>query len=342
MFSFESDYTEGAHPKVLSALIDTNLETVVSYGGDKYSASAAEKIKAACASPDSDVYFLTGGTQTNQIVISSLLKRYEGVIAATTGHVNVHEAGAIEFSGHKVLTLPSHDGKISAAELEEYVDSFYKDPSFDHMVFPGMVYISHPTELGTLYTKAELEAISKVCREKEIYLYLDGARLGYGLMSDETDVTFADVARLTDVFYIGGTKVGALCGEAVVFKKGVMPKRFSTMVKQNGAMLAKSRLLGVQFDALFTDGLYFEVGRHGIDMANRLKKIFASHGIEFSCQSPTNQQFVYLDDETFGKLDGKVKFELWERCSDGRVSYRFVTSWATTDEALDELDRLLS
>ena len=342
MFSFESDYTEGAHPKVLKALADTNLETVVSYGGDKYSASAAEKIKAACASPDSDVYFLTGRTQTNQIVISSLLKQYEGVVAATTGHVNVHEAGAIEFSGHKVLALPSHDGKVCARELEEYIDAFYKDPSFDHMVFPGMVYISHPTELGTLYTKAELEAISKVCREKEIYLYLDGARLGYGLMSDETDVTFADVARLTDVFYIGGTKVGALCGEAVVFKKGVMPKYFATMVKQNGAMLAKGRLLGVQFDALFTDGLYFEVGRHGIDMANRLKKIFSSHGIEFSCQSPTNQQFVYLDDETFRKLDGKVKFELWERCPDGRISYRFVTSWATADEALEELDRLLS
>lgn len=341
MIPFESDYTEGAHPDVLSKLIETNLETLVSYGNDKYSLSAEEKIKEACASPDSDVYLLTGGTQTNKIIISSLLKSYEGVIAADTGHVAAHEAGAIEFSGHKVLTIPNKDGKIAAGDIDALIEKFYSDPSYEHMVFPGMVYISHPTEYGTLYTLDELSAISEVCRKRNIPLYLDGARLGYGIMSKNTDVTLRDIARLCDVFYIGGTKVGALCGEAVVFAKGVMPKYFATIVKQNGAMLAKGRVVGVQFDALFTDGLYEKIGAHGIEMAEKLKALFISKGYELYIDSPTNQQFVILDDKTAEKLMDKVKFGLWERLGGGKSAYRFVTSWATRREYIDELAKLL-
>lgn len=341
MISFESDYTEGAHPKVLDALVKTNLETLVSYGNDKYSESAKEKIKTACGAPDADVYFLTGGTQTNQIVISSLLKSYEGVISADTGHVAAHEAGAIEFSGHKVLTLPHDNGKIKATDVDAFVKAFYADDSHEHMVFPGMVYISHPTEYGTLYTLEELTALSEVCRKWSLPLYADGARLGYGIMSKNTDVTLKDVARLCDVFYIGGTKVGALCGEAVVFTHGNMPKYFATFVKQNGAMIAKGRLIGVQFDALFTDSLYEKVGAHGIEMAEKLRELFASKGIPFHIDSPTNQQFVILDEGYAAKLREKVKFSTWEVLSGGRSAYRFVTSWATKPEDIDTLAELL-
>ena len=341
MLSFESDYTEGAHPAVLSHLINTNLVTVKSYGADKYSASAAEKIRHACDCPRAEVVFLTGGTQTNLVVISSLLRSYEGVIAAKTGHIAGHEAGAIEYTGHKVLELPAHDGKLDAGEVADFCRAFYADANHEHMVFPGMVYISHPTEYGTLYTKEELCALSAVCREYGLPLFMDGARLGYGLMSDNTDVTLADIAQLCDVFYIGGTKVGALCGEAVVFTKGNRPLHFLTAVKQHGALLAKGRLVGVQFDALFTDDLYFHIGRHAIDMANRLKAAFLEKGYTLHIDSPTNQQFIVLDNVTLAALQAQVAFSVWEPLDSEHTVVRFVTSWATAPEDIDRLKSLL-
>ncbi len=341
MISFESDYTEGAHPLILQKFIETNMETLVSYGNDKYTKSAAEKIKTACRNPNAEVYLLTGGTQTNKLVISSLLAPYEGVVAAATGHIAAHEAGAIEASGHKVLTLPQHEGKIRASELEALVDGFYKDGSYEHMVFPGMVYISHSTEYGTLYTKAELEEISALCRKLKLPLFLDGARLGYALSSFDTDVTLSDIARLCDVFYIGGTKVGALCGEAVVFSGIPMPRHFCTFVKQNGAMLAKSRLLGVQFDTLFTDGLYEKLGAHGIAMAEKLKNLFKNKGYEFYMNSPTNQQFIVMEESFAAKLMEQVKFEIWEHLGNGKLAVRFVTSWATDESSIDALAQLI-
>ena len=239
MLHFENDYNKGIHPQLLQALVDSNQESFAGYGMDSYCAQAAEKMKAACHCPEAEIFFLSGGTQTNQVVIDSLLTSYEGVIAAETGHVSTHEAGAIEFTGHKVLTLPSHQGKIQAAELAAYVDNFYRDGNHDHMVFPGMVYISHPTEYGTLYTKEELTAISDVCRQYQLPLFIDGARLGYGLAAKETDVDLPTIAELSDVFYIGGTKMGAFIGEAVVFTKQNTPKHFVTTVKQHGALLQK-------------------------------------------------------------------------------------------------------
>lgn len=341
MLSFSCDYLEGAHPKVLERLISTNLCQQVGYSEDEFCASAREKIKAAANAPDADVFFLVGGTQTNQTVISTMLKPYEGVISAVSGHVNVHEAGAIEYTGHKVLALPSHNGKLWAGEIDAYIKTFYADDSHEHMVFPGMVYISHPTEYGTLYTKKELEELNTVCKKYGIPLFLDGARLGYGIMSYDTDVTLSDIARLCDVFYIGGTKVGALCGEAVVFPNGDAPKYFMTMVKQRGAMVAKGRLLGLQFDALFTDGLYFEISRHAIEMAEKLKKMFADKGYKFFIDSPTNQQFVILENSFMEKLGKEVGFSFWEPYDESHTVVRFATSWATTEEQLDLLDKMI-
>ena len=285
--------------------------------------------------------FLVGGTQTNAIVISSVLRPYEGVVAAKTGHVSVHEAGAIECTGHKVLELPEHDGKIDAGELKQYIEDFYHDGNYEHMVFPGMVYISHPTEYGTLYSKKELSDISAVCREYKLPLYLDGARLGYGLMSRETDVTLADVAELCDVFYIGGTKVGALFGEAVVFTKKNMPKHFMTMVKQRGGLLAKGWLLGLQFDELFTDSLYFNISRHAIDMAELLKQGLHEKGCRFFLESPTNQQFVILENGEMERLKEKVSFSFWEKYDETHTVVRFATSWATSEEDVKSLMGLL-
>ena len=341
MLSFVSDYTCGAHPQVLQRLIDTNTDILPGYGTDAICAAAARKIADACDCEQAQVYFIAGGTQTNQAVISSMLKSYEGVISAATGHINAHEAGAVEYSGHKVLSLPHHDGKLDAAEVRAFIEAFYADGSYDHMVFPGMVYISHPTEYGTLYSKAELTALSAVCREFDIPLFADGARLAYGLMSPETDVTLADLAQLCDVFYIGGTKVGALCGEAVVFTHGNMPAHFNTMVKQRGAMLAKGRLLGVQFDALFTDGLYERIGAHVIDMAMRLKAVFEEKGYRFYLDSPTNQQFVVLDNETLARLQPQVGFTVWEPFDEEHTVVRFVTGWQTTADDIDALAALL-
>ncbi len=341
MLNFECDYLQGAHPAILQRFMDTNLDTQPGYGKDIYTQSAMEKIKAAFSCPDADVYFLCGGTQTNAIVIDSLLKSYEGVIAAETGHVNVHEAGAIEHTGHKVLALPGHDGKLDAAEVKAYIDNFYADATWTHMVAPGMVYISHPTEYGTLYTADELRALSAVCREAGIPLFMDGARLGYGLMSGDTDVTPAMVAQLCDVFYIGGTKVGALCGEAVVFRQGLMPRQFVTIVKQRGALTAKGRLLGVQFDTLFTDNLYFDIARHAIDMAEKMKALFAANGYTFFKATPTNQQFILLEDSRLATLNEHVISSYWEKPDATHTVVRFATSWATTDEDLQALANVL-
>lgn len=341
MLYFESDYIEGAHPKILENLVNSNFEKHSGYGNDAYCERAKEKIKIACGAPNAEVRFLVGGTQTNQLVIASMLKSYEGVISAATGHINAHESGAIEYSGHKVLALPHYEGKISAKDLKEYLEIFYADDSHDHMVFPGMVYISHPTEYGTLYTKSELLDISKVCKEYNLPLFLDGARLGYGLMSLSTDLCLEDIAKLTDVFYIGGTKVGALCGEALVFTKGAIPKQFVTTTKQHGALLAKGRLLGVQFDTLFTDELYFEISRHAILLAEKLKKIFADKGYKFYINSPTNQQFIIMDNKKLDEIKDKVKYSFWEKYDDTHTVVRFATSWATREEDIDRLSELL-
>lgn len=341
MISFESDYICGAHPEVLKRLCETNLEPLSGYGTDHYCEQAKEKIRKALACPEAQVEFLTGGTQTNAVIIASMLKDYEGVVAAKTGHVNVHEAGAIEYTGHKVLTVDPDNGKILPERLRAYLESFYADETHEHMVFPGMVYISHPTEYGTLYTKAELEELSSICRQYAMPLFLDGARLGYGLMSHETDVTLPDIARICDVFYIGGTKVGALCGEAVVFTKENRPEHFINSVKKRGALLAKGRLTGIQFDALFTDDLYFRIGAHAIEMAERLKKIFADRGYSFLLDSPTNQQFIILENKKMESLKEQVVFSFWEPVDKDHTAVRFATSWSTTQEDLDELARIL-
>ncbi|MGX8692710.1 MAG: threonine aldolase family protein [Clostridia bacterium] len=341
MLSFECDYNNGAHPKLLEALANTNLEPQPGYGEDEYCTRAADKIRAACEAPEAAVRFLVGGTQTNQVVIASLLRSYEGVLSAVTGHVNGHEAGAIEYSGHKVLTLPQHLGKIDAGELRAWLETYFADEACEHMVRPGMVYLSHPTEYGTLYTRAELEAIAAVCRAYGLPLFLDGARLGYGLMSRASELTLPDIAALCDVFYIGGTKCGALCGEAVVFPKGDAPAHFTSLIKQHGALLAKGRLLGLQFDALFTDGLYFEIAKNAIDKAERLKALFRDRGYSFFLDSPTNQQFIVVPDGKLKDWEGKVRFSVWEKADAGHTVLRFCTSWATTDEDIDRLAALL-
>ena len=341
MISFASDYIAGAHPKVLNALVNTNLEVQTGYGTDEYCASAREKIRKACECEDADVHFLVGGTQTNAIVLATMLRSFEGVISADTGHINAHEAGAVEYTGHKILPVAQKDGKIVTAALSKYLEGFYGDDNCEHMVYPGMVYISHPTEYGTLYTKQELEDISAICKKYGMSLFLDGARLGYGLMSYETDLSLPDIARLCDVFYIGGTKVGALCGEAVVFTKNNTPAHFVNLTKKHGALLAKGRLLGVQFDALFTDGLYFEIGRYAIDKAERLKKIFKDKGYKFFLDSPTNQQFVVLENSKMEELKREVVFSFWEKADSDHTVVRFATSWSTTDEDLDMLDKIL-
>ena len=336
MLYFENDYCEGAHPAILQKLTETNFEKVSGYGTDPYCASAREKIRAACACPEADVQFISGGTQTNAIVIASMLQRWQGVLAAATGHVAAHEAGAIEYTGHKVISLPAHEGKVSAADVRDWCATFYADANHDHMVFPGMVYISHPSEYGTLYTKQELEDLHTVCQEYQMPLFLDGARLGYGLMAEGTDVTLADIARLTDVFYIGGTKVGALCGEAVVFPHGA-PAHFMTMVKQQGALLAKGRLLGIQFDTLFTDDLYFKIARNAIDMAFQIRDIFVSNGYPLLFDSPTNQQYPIIPDEELAILGKEFGYEYWTRVDETHSGVRFCGSWATKQENVDAL-----
>ena len=340
MLDFSCDYKNGAHPAVLSHLVETNGEITDTYGFDKYSKKAAEKIKKACKAPEAEVFFIAGGTQTNMTVISSCLQSYEGVISASTGHINCHEAGAVEYSGVKVLALPHSEGKISAEQIEDYMRGFNENPSRDHMIFPAMVYISYPTEYGTIYTKKELCDIRKACDEYKLKLFLDGARLGYGLTCEACDIDLPFIAEVCDVFYIGGTKVGALCGEAVVFPKGA-PAHFITMIKQRGAMLAKSRVVGVQFDALFTDDLYLGIAKNAILRAAELKKAFSDKGYRFFINSPTNQQFIILDEKTLQNLTGKVGFEVWEKTEGKNTVVRFATSWSTTKEEITELSKLL-
>ena len=338
MLHFDCDYMEGAHPEVMRRLMETNLEQTPGYGNDRYTGNAKKLILEACGldGETGKVFLLVGGTQTNATVIDGLLARHEGVLSADTAHINVHEAGAIESTGHKVLALPSYDGKVKAADIEKYIKDFYADESHMHMVTPGMVYISHPTELGTLYDLRELEVISKACRKAGIPLYLDGARLGYGLAADGTDVTLKDVARLCDVFYIGGTKIGTLFGEAVVVTRPDLLKNFIPLVKQHGALLAKGRLLGVQFETLFTDGLYMEISRHAVNMAMKLKKAFTDNGYRLFIDSPTNQQFVYLPNEEIDRLRKIASFELWGPRKDKETPVRFVTNWATREEDVNE------
>ena len=339
--SFSSDYMEGAHPEILKRLLDTNMEKTAGYGLDEYTESAKSKIRRSCSAPDADIYFLAGGTQTNATMIDALLRPYQGVMAAESGHISVHEAGAIEFGGHKVLTLPQKDGKISADSVEKCIHAYMEDESRDHTVMPGMVYISHPTELGTLYSLKELKAISDVCRKNQIPLYLDGARLAYALACPENDLTLADIAALCDVFYIGGTKCGALFGEAVVIpKKGYIPHIF-TIIKQHGALLAKGRIAGIQFETLFTDDLYLKIGQNAIDSANTIREVLKEKGYRLAFDSPTNQIFIELERNKCEKLSQKFEMGFWENIDDDHVIMRIATSWATRKEDVDTLTSLL-
>ena len=342
MVSFECDYNNGAHPKVLENLVKYNDAHPTPYGFDEFSERAKDRIREACGLPDAQIFFLTGGTQTNATTIDSMLYQYEGVICVGSGHINVHEAGAVEFTEHKIITIADTDGKMEAAVLDKYLDDYMHDGNKDHAVHPGLVYITFPTELGTLYTAQELSDIYHVCQRYEIPLYIDGARLGYGLMAEGCDISLPYLARHCDVFYIGGTKIGALCGEAVVFTNRKAHKHFFSIQKQHGAVIAKGALIGLQFEALFTDDLYFNLSRHAIKMAMRMKDIFKKKHLEFYVDSPTNQQFVIIANEQVAKLDQIVGFTHFGQSDRHHTICRFVTSWATTDEELDELEKALS
>lgn len=341
MIYFDSDYMAGAHPKVMTRLAETNLEQTVGYGCDIYTSKAAQLIRKACGTPDARVHFLVGGTQTNATVIDGILARHEGVLAAESGHINVHESGAIEATGHKVLTLPSYEGKVSADDVERYINDFYSDDTYEHMVAPGMLYISFPTEYGTVYSLKELEAISSACHNAGIPLFIDGARLGYGLAAEGGDVTLEDIARLSDVFYIGGTKSGALFGEAVVITNDKILKHFVPLIKQHGALMAKGRLLGVQFEALFTDGLYDSIANETVRKAIRLKDAFVAAGYRTEVDSPTNQQFFRLPNEVIDRLKEEASFEMWGPRGEKESVVRFVTGWSTTDQDIEKLISLI-
>ena len=336
MIRFECDYTQGAHPLIMERLLETNLEQTCGYGEDDYCKHAAELIKEACANDNIDVHFLVGGTQTNATVISSVLKGYQGAVCADTGHINVHETGAVEATGHKVLALPNIDGKINAKMVEDYVSGHYNDVTASHMVQPGMVYISLPTESGTMYSKKEIMDIFDVCRKYDMCFFIDGARLGYGLTSEINDISLNDLCKYSDIFYIGGTKVGALFGEAVIISNDAYKKDFRYNIKRHGGLLAKGRLLGIQFETLFTDDLYFRISKNAIDMAMKLKTAFTDMGYELFADSYTNQQFVYLDDSKAEQLSKKYTFSLWGEYN-GKKAYRFCTSWATTNTQIEQL-----
>ena len=337
MLYFENDYQEGMHPEILKKMLDTNMEQLSGYGSDKYTLSAIDKIKKLINNENADVILLSGGTQTNQFVIGNVLKSYEGVICASTGHINVHEAGAIESTGHKVIVLPEHEGKIDPDELNKYLKNFYSDENHVHAVYPGMVYISYPTEYGTLYSRDEIIKISDISHKYQIPLYLDGARLGYGLMSDKCDITIEELAKHVDIFYIGGTKVGAMLGEALVFTN-VKLDNLVTRVKQNGALMAKGRILGIQFDTLFTNNLYFEISKNAINCANILKKGLIEKGYKLYIDSPTNQQFIILENKTYNELKNIVKCCYWCRYDDNYTVIRLCTSWATN---IDDVYKLI-
>ncbi|WP_418765940.1 threonine aldolase family protein [Mailhella sp.] len=337
MLRFESDYGEGAHPRVLELLAASNLEQTPGYGEDHYCEEARELIRKACSAPDADVHFLVGGTQANFVVIEAALKPWQGALCADNGHINVHETGAVEATGHKVLPLPAHDGKISAEQIREACAEHYADDSHEHMVQPGLVYLSSPTEFGTLYAKEELQAISQACRELGLTLFVDGARMGYGLMSEVNDVTLADFAALCDVFTIGGTKVGALFGEAVVIASPALKKDFRYLMKQRGAMLAKGRLLGLQFLALFQDNLYFRIAKRADELAMRLRQAFTEQGWPLLYDSFTNQQFPIIPDDVLQRLSETYSFSFWQKTDATHSAVRFCASWATTEEAVNQL-----
>lgn len=340
--SFASDYMEGAHPLILDKLVATNMEQTVGYGLDSYSQSAKEKIRQACQSPQAEVKFLVGGTQTNATVINGLLRSYQGVIAADSGHIATHESGAIEFGGNKVLTLPAQMGKISAEQVKQYLTDFYNDAAHQHMVQPGMVYISQPTEFGTLYHLEEIEALSDVCRAYQLPLFLDGARLAYALASEENDVTLPDIARLCDVFYIGGTKCGAFFGEAVVLPNPSLIPNFFTIIKQHGGLLAKGRLLGIQFDTLFTDKLYETIGKQAVEAAMKMQAALKQQGYRLLFKAVANQVFVILSQKELDRFSQKVEFALWEKYDDHHTIVRLTTNWATQMSTVDEFIDFIS
>ncbi len=337
MIRFESDYTEGAHERILQRMLATNHEQTPGYGTDEHCEKAREYIRQACQAANADVHFLVGGTQTNSTVIAAALRPHQGVVAVATGHIAVHETGAIEATGHKVLTVPSDDGKIRAGQVKALHDAHWQDVTHEHMVQPGLVYISHPSENGTTYKKAELTALNEVCRECGLPLFLDGARLGYGLAAPDNDLSLADIASLCDVFYIGGTKVGALMGEAVVITNDALKKDFRYNIKQKGGMLAKGRILGIQFETLFADGLYYEISRHAVELAMTIRDAFAAKGFSFRYASTTNQQFPILPDDVLAKLSAKYSFSFWEKVDARHSAVRFCTSWATKQENVEQL-----
>lgn len=341
MIYFNCDYMAGAHPEVLARLCDTNMLHTVGYGEDQFTAEAERLILSRCGLDHGAVYFLTGGTQTNKTVIDRLLSRNDGVLCCESAHINVHESGAIEADGHKVIALPGTDGKLSARAVREYVENFYKDDTNIHMVRPAMVYVSHPTEYGTLYTLSELTELSATCRRLGLPLYVDGARLAYGLASEATDVTLRDVAKLADVFYIGGTKCGALFGEAVVTSRPELLPRFKSLMKLHGALLAKGRLLSLQFIALFTDDLYMRIGRHADRLAMKLKQGLEASGYRRCVDSPTNQQFFAIPNDRVDALQSEAGFEYWGPRGESESTIRFVTDWSTTEADVDRLIELL-
>lgn len=337
MIRFECDYGEGAHERILKRMIETNLQQTAGYGLDPHCDRARELIKSECKTNDVDVHFIVGGTQTNTIVLAALLKPYQGVICANTGHIACHETGAIEATGHKVLTVPSDDGKIKPQQILDLYNAHYNDSSREHTVQPGAVYISHPTENGTTYRKAELEAISKVCKKCNLPLFLDGARLGYGIAENGSDITLKELAQYCDVFYIGGTKVGALFGEALVISNDNLKVDFRYHIKQRGAMLAKGRLLGIQFETLFEDGLYYQISKHAIELAMKIKNAFANKGFNFLYESGTNQQFPILPNDVMKKLEENYSFTIWAAIDENHTAVRFCTSWATKEENVEQL-----
>ena len=337
MFQFQCDYSEGAHQRILERMLETNLEQTVGYGEDHYCTQAREAVKKAVGRDDVDVHFLVGGTQANATVISSILRPHQGVLCATTGHINVHETGAIEHGGHKVLAMPAENGLLSAESIREAMEEHLAEDGPEHTVQPGMVYISFSSEVGTIYSLKQLQEISSACKEYGLPLFIDGARMGYGLASEGCDVTIQDIAALADVFYLGGTKQGALFGEAVVIVNDHLKKDFRYFIKQNGGMLAKGRLLGIQFLTLFEDGLYFELSRHAVSQAMRIRDAFRAAGYAFLVDSPSNQQFPILDNQTLEKLSENFRFSVWKKIDGTHTAVRFCTSWATRPEAVDAL-----
>ena len=337
MIFFNNDYCEGAHPKVMEKLLTTNMVQTIGYGEDQYCAEAARLIRKKCGRDDVDVHFLVGGTQTNFTFIASALRPHQGVISADTGHINVHETGAIESTGHKVLALPSPNGKLTAAQIQQVCDDHYGDSTHEHMVQPKLVYISNPSEIGTIYSKAELIALHETCRKNDLILYMDGARLGYGLSAPDNDLDLPAIAELCDAFYIGGTKVGLLFGEALVICNERLKPDFRYIIKQRGGMLAKGRLLGVQFTALFEDDLYFEMGRHANDLAMLIKQACIKKGYKFFIDSTTNQQFPILPDTVLEKLSEDFVYSYWQKIDDRHSAVRFCTSWATLPENVQRL-----